>query len=144
MFHQANMRHTDQPTITVGTKTARMSLVEAWVETVAQEVTRLTNWPITSLKQDDIGKYFTDRMALDKCKPTVSYGFSSDGKSINSVTVGTQNGNSCSVPVPVTIPSGSTSGGSVRADVVGAEPPIAWVTLSGSPVTLSLSEAVSV
>jgi hypothetical protein len=143
MFHQANMRQADQPEITVGSKTGKFSIVSAWVEVVAQEITRLTNWPITTLKHDDIAKYFTDRMALDKCKPTLSFGYAADGKSITSVTVGA-NGNTCSVPVPVTIPSGSLSGGSVVADQVGAEPPIQWVTLSGSPVTLSLSSAVAV
>jgi hypothetical protein len=65
MFHQANMRQTDAPVFTVGTKTGRMSLLQIWVETVAQELTRLTNWPIRSLKHDDIGKFFTDRMARE-------------------------------------------------------------------------------
>ncbi|KAL9948518.1 hypothetical protein D7B24_009195 [Verticillium nonalfalfae] len=145
MFHQANLRFNDQPTITVGTKTAKMSLVMAWVETIAQEMTRLTNWPITTLKHDDIGKYFIDRKTLDACKPKVSYGYAADGNSIKSITV-TANGNSCAVPVPVTIPSGSVTaaGGSATADVVGSEPPIQWVTLSGSPVTLTLGTAVSI
>lgn len=143
MFHQANMRQYDMPEITVGTKTGKLSIVSAWVEVVAQEMVRLTNWPITTLKHDDIAQYFRDRMAVDKCKPTLSYGLSADGKSITSVTVGAE-GNTCSVPVPVTIPSGSVSGGSVRADQVGAEPPIQWVTLSGSPVTLNLGSAVAV
>ena len=143
MFHQANLRQTDMDTITIGTETGKMSLVMSWVETVTQEMYRLTDWPITSLKHDDIGKYFVDRMTLDNCEPKLSYTYSSNGNSIQSVTV-TTNGNSCGVPVPVTIPGGSASasGGSSISDQVGSEAPIVWVTMSGSPVTLSLSEAV--
>lgn len=145
MFHQANMRQTDMETITVGSETAQMSLLMAWVETIAQEMYRLTDWPMTSLKHDDIAKYFIDRMTLDGCTPKLSYSFSDNGNAIQSVTVSTE-GNSCSVPVPVTIPAGSAtaSGGSAQTDKVGSEPTIMWITMDGSPVTLSLSDPVSV
>ncbi|KPM42687.1 hypothetical protein AK830_g3864 [Neonectria ditissima] len=143
MFHQANMHQTTVLPITVGTQTGKMSLVMSWTETMAQELMRLTNWPIKSLKHDDIAKYFLNRQAVDGCNPALSYTYSSDGQSIKAVTV-TADGNSCAVPIPVTIPSGSASasGGSATADQVGSEPPIQWVTLSGSPVTLSLSSPV--
>lgn len=145
MFHQANLRQSDMETITVGTETGKMSLVMAWVETIAQEMYRLTNWPVTSLKHDDVAQYFVDRMALDDCKPKLSYRYADNGKAIESVTVSTE-GNTCSVPVPVTIPAGSASasGGSSQADKVGSEPTIVWVTMGGSPVTLSLSQSVSI
>ncbi|WOO86359.1 uncharacterized protein LOC62_08G009838 [Vanrija pseudolonga] len=145
MFHQANMRLIDAPTYTVGPKTGRMSLVQLWVETVAQELARLTNWPIISLTHDENAQYFLDRMALDNCHPGATYTLTSDGKGISQIVV-TTNGNTCSVPVPVTIPSGSasTSGGSVTADQVGSEPPIQWVTLNGSPVTLTFNPPIAI
>jgi hypothetical protein len=145
MFHQANMRQTDMETITVGNQSGKMSLVMIWVETVLQELTRLTGWPITSLKHDDVAQYFIDRMTLDACKPALSYSHSENGQTIVSVTV-TTSGNSCAVPVPVTIPGGSTtaSGGSQRVDQVGSEPPIVWVSMQGSPVTLTLNAPISV
>ncbi|KAH7114757.1 hypothetical protein B0J13DRAFT_488082 [Dactylonectria estremocensis] len=144
MFHQANMRQIDMTTITVGDQTGKLSLVTSWTETIAQEMTRLTNWPITSLKHDDTAQYFLNRKAVDDCHPKLSYAFSDDGMSIKSVTV-TANSNQCGVPIPVTIPSGSVSAssGSVTADQVGSEPPIQWVTLNGSPVTLSLSAPIT-
>ncbi|KAL2678907.1 hypothetical protein Neosp_009659 [[Neocosmospora] mangrovei] len=144
MFHQANMRQVDMETITIGDQTGKMSLIMAWVETITQELYRLTDWPIVSLKHDDIAQYFLDRKTLDDCKPQLSYGFSDDGKTIESVTV-TADGNSCSVPVPVTVPGGaSASGGSSSSDTLGSEPTIEWVTLSGSPVTLTLSQPLTV
>ncbi|KAH8686270.1 hypothetical protein BGZ61DRAFT_533827 [Ilyonectria robusta] len=145
MFHQANMHQTTVSSITIGTQSGQMSLVMSWTETMVQEMMRLTNWPMQSLKHDDIAQYFLDRQALDNCNPKLSYSFSGDGTKLKAVTV-TADGNSCSVPVPVTIPSGSVSasGGSIKSDVVGSEPPIQWVTLSGSPVTLSLSSPISI
>jgi hypothetical protein len=41
MFHQANMRQTDVPVSTVGSQTGKLSLLQIWVETVTQEMTRL-------------------------------------------------------------------------------------------------------
>ncbi|KAM0421275.1 hypothetical protein ACHAPT_010997 [Fusarium lateritium] len=142
MFHQANLRQIDMETITIGDQTGKMSLIMSWVETIAQELYRLTDWPIVSLKHDDVAQYFLDRKTLDDCKPQLSYGFSDDGKTIDSVTV-SANGNSCAVPVPVTVPGGA-SGGSSTPDTVGSEPTIEWVTLGGSPVTLTLSQPVTV
>ncbi|KAH7143658.1 hypothetical protein EDB81DRAFT_652594 [Dactylonectria macrodidyma] len=144
MFHQANMRQSSVDTITIGDQTGSMSLVMSWTETMVQELLRLTKWPIQSLKHDDLAAYFINRKALDACTPKLAYTYSTDGTKIESVTVSATD-NTCSVPIPVTIPSGSStaSGGSVTADVVGSEPPIQWVTLSGSPVTLTLSSPVS-
>lgn len=145
MFHQANLRAADRPSMTIGSKTGQLSLLMAWTETITQEMTRLTNWPMISLKHDDIAQYFLDRQTLDNCQPALSYGFASDGATVTSITVST-NGNTCSVPVPVTIPDGTTTatGGSVTNDKVGSEPPIQWVTLTGQPVTLKLSAGVKI
>ena len=41
MFHQANMRQGDVNTITIGTQTGKLSLLQIWVETITQELTRL-------------------------------------------------------------------------------------------------------
>ncbi|KAH6896743.1 hypothetical protein B0T10DRAFT_396872, partial [Thelonectria olida] len=144
MFHQANMHQTTVESITIGDQTGKMSLVMSWTETIVQEMIRLTNWPMSSLKHDDLAQYFLDRKTVDDCNPKLSYTFSGDGTSIKAVTL-TADGNSCSKPIPVTIPSGSASasGGSVRSDVVGSEPPIQWVTLSGSPVTLTLASPIT-
>ncbi|KAK0616350.1 hypothetical protein B0T14DRAFT_434676 [Immersiella caudata] len=141
MFHQANMRYGDVDSITVGSQSGPLSLLQIWVETITQEMARLTNWPISSLKHDDIGALFLNRMELDGCNPNLKYNYSDDGSSIISVTV-TASSNSCGVQVPVTVP-GSASG-STRVEQVGSEPAIHWVSLSGSSAILTLSEPVAV
>ncbi|KAH7239535.1 hypothetical protein BKA59DRAFT_503322 [Fusarium tricinctum] len=143
MFHQANMRVADMPERTVGNYTAKMSLVTTWVETVTQELMRLTNWPITSIKHDEIAQFFLDRKTLDACNPQLSYGFSADRKSITYVTLSADN-NSCSVPVPITIPGGASVSGAVsQVDTLGSEPTIQWVKLTGSPVKLTLKSGIT-
>ena len=144
MFHQANLRQSDVDTLTVGSQTGQLSIFQAWTETIVQEMTRLTNWPIVSLKQDDLAQKFKDREARDKCTPRLSYTHSADGQSITAVTV-TADGdsNSCGVAIPVTLPGGAaTTSGRATADKVGSEPVIMWVELSGSAVTLDLSSPV--
>jgi hypothetical protein len=136
MFHQSNLRYTDMPTITGG-RTAKMSMVMGWVETVAGELSRITNWPIVSLKHHDFTKYFIDRMTLDNCQPALSYTFNAAGTAVISITVSGANLN-CVAEIPVTIPSGSATG-ATRSDIVGSEPPIQWVKLNGSPITLPLN-----
>ena len=41
MFHQANLRHGDVESFTVGSESGPLSLLQIWVETVTQEMTRL-------------------------------------------------------------------------------------------------------
>jgi len=87
MFHQANLRHGDVDSITIGSESGPLSLFQIWVETITQEMTRLyatpllspqhnhptclgtnpprTNWPILSLKHDDIATLFLNRMELE-------------------------------------------------------------------------------
>lgn len=65
MFHQANLRSGDVDTWTVGSVTGNLALIQIWVETVTQEMMRLTNWPIFTMKHDDIGQYFLDRVTLE-------------------------------------------------------------------------------
>ncbi|CEJ90078.1 hypothetical protein VHEMI05886 [[Torrubiella] hemipterigena] len=146
MFHQANMRSIDQPTITVGNQTGKLSLLQTWVEVVVQELMRLTTWPMVSQTHDEFSHYFLDRMTLDNCKPSARYTFAADGKTITAVTVSSKD-NSCPVPVAVTIPDGTVATGAddhTKIDKVANEPPIVWVTLAGKPVTLQLNKPVTV
>lgn len=87
MFHQANLRQGDVDLITIGSESGPLSLFQIWVETITQEMTRLhvhlpptpqahkltpplsTNWPILSLKHDDIAALFLNRMELEYVPP---------------------------------------------------------------------------
>jgi hypothetical protein len=54
MFHQANLRQTDVTSTTINGVTSKLSIFQAWVEVQVQEFVRLVNWPMVTLKHDDV------------------------------------------------------------------------------------------
>ncbi|KAI7334631.1 hypothetical protein KC315_g3650 [Hortaea werneckii] len=144
MFHQANLRQIDIPSSTIGSQSGQLSLIMSWVETVVQEMTRLTTWPILTLKHDDIAALFMDRMTVDQCQPSLAWTLSDDGESITGATL-SANGNSCSAPISVTFPvSASTTGGQTTREQLGSDSLTIWTTLTGSPVSFELDSPVAV
>jgi hypothetical protein len=113
MFHQINLRSQSMGAITTTDGTQVQSLYQAWVEQAVQEFERLCTWPLVTLKQGDLVTAFTDRMTRNKCNYTLTWTIAS-GK-ITKVKVGTI-GNTCTVAIPVTIPGGVTSPGSLRTE----------------------------
>jgi hypothetical protein len=65
MFHQANLMNVGAPVFTVGSQTGQLSLHQIWVETILQEYYRLANWPILTVKHDDLAQLFRNRMARE-------------------------------------------------------------------------------
>lgn len=137
MFHQANLR-TSGPQLTINGKTGTYSLLMAWTEIVLQEMTRLTSWPIVTLKHDDISKKFISRRTRDQCKPALAYNFGPDGKTLVGVTVSSTN-NQCAEAIPITFPVKPTSNNGGTAEQLGSDPYTVWIKLTGKPVTFTLS-----
>ncbi|KAF1999707.1 hypothetical protein P154DRAFT_535215 [Amniculicola lignicola CBS 123094] len=141
MFHQINLRTQGMTSTTTADGTVVRSLYQAWVEQTVQEFKRLCKWPMISLKQDDLAAEFAARMARDQC----NYGLSLkvDNRKIVGVIV-TANGNSCGAEIPVTVPGSVTNTQGFRTEKLGNDPLTIWVTLSGSPVTLTLTTPVEI
>lgn len=142
MFHQANLRQDDAPSTTVNGETQQLSMFQIWVEVILTELTRLTDWPVITLKHDDMSQTFADRMTRDMCNPKMTYDYSTDGSSITGVTVSTD-GNTCGAPIPVTFPGAASTGG-FRTEQIGSDPLTVWAEMSGSPVSFSLSQPINV
>lgn len=144
MFHQANLRVTDVAATTVNGITKQRSLLQMWVETLVGLYTAAVNWPMITKKHDDLAAVFMDRMTRDQCNPTTRLIYSADGTQIIAVEVGA-NGNTCSVPVPITIPSGTvTSLQGSTTEQIGGDPLTVWVTLSGNTKVFSLTSPVTI
>jgi hypothetical protein len=143
MFHQANMRVSDTPKTTLLGKNKKWSLLMAWTESVIGEVIRLTQWPIITLKHDDIANAIINRKTRDECQPNLSYQLSDDRKSITSVTVNAANAK-CGTAIPVTFPGAVASASSATKEQVGKDPLTLWVSLGGSKKTYSLSAPLKV
>jgi len=142
MFHQANLRADSAiPSYTVGSQSVQ-SLLQIWVETITQEMSRLTTWPLISLRQDDMATQFRNRQTRDGCSPNMVWNYSADNKNIVGATV-TANRNTCSVPIFATFPSAlKTSPGT--NDGVGSDSLQYPITLSGAAKTYTFSTAISV
>lgn len=145
MFHQANLRHGDTPSKTVAGRTDNFSLLQIWVELIVAEMSRLTTWPLVSIKQDDLATQFRNRMAADKCAPEISWTVSNDVSAITAVTL-TALDKSCSVPIPVTFPvtASASCSGCTESEQLGDDPLTLWTQMSGSQVSFSLSTPINI
>ncbi|ORY15719.1 hypothetical protein BCR34DRAFT_622737 [Clohesyomyces aquaticus] len=141
MFHQANMRVNDVPTTTVNSKRGQYSLLMTWVENITTEIMRLTTWPFKTLKHDDLAQAFLNRQARDQCRPSMQWKATSDGKSIESITVFTA-GNKCSTTIPITVPSAVSSTTGATKEQLGTDPLTLWVTMSGASRTYTFSKPI--
>jgi hypothetical protein len=140
MFHQANFRTDGLQPITYNGITAKISIFQVWVETIVQEFTRLVNWPLITIKQDDLAASFRNRQARDACAPKMSYTVTNS--QITAVTI-SANGNSCGVPIPFTLPGTVKSTTGLTSEKIGNDPQTYWATLSGSAKTYSLTTPVA-
>lgn len=67
MFHQANLRQIDVKETVINGESAKLSIFQSWVETVVQEFVRLVNWPIITLKHDDVCNFPRKTQPRKKC-----------------------------------------------------------------------------
>lgn len=168
-FHQPNLRAIDAPVVRINGQDKQLSLLQMWVETVVDEVTKTVNWPIITLKHDDVSSWryllylpppgtaefsvaksrrqialsFAERYARDQCTPYITYTLSPNASSITAVTVMTD-GNNCPVPVPVTFPGNVTDTKDMVTEQIGNDPLTIWVKLAGRPMTFNLTSPISV
>ncbi|KAJ3126138.1 hypothetical protein HK098_007849 [Nowakowskiella sp. JEL0407] len=142
MFHQANLV-APSSNVTIGLGTGRLSLLQQWVEVVVFRLGQIANWPVTTLKQDDLAKVFVNRMDRDNCGLKATLNYDSTNSSIESVQI--QSAGTC--VVEFTIPQ-------LLVDIslipsaeyinIGDQPKIVKLQMSGNSINLRLSERVSV
>ena len=145
MFHQINLRVADVYNTTINGVTKQRSLYQMWADTIGGTLTSMVNWPLVAIKIDDLVQVFITRMIKDQCNPTTQMIFTTTNNitQITGFVVGCT-GNSCPTPIPVTLPSGNVTdlqGSTVEQ--VGNDPMTLWVTLSGSPLTFTLTEPIT-
>lgn len=101
-----------------------------------------TNWPVITLKHDDVAKSIIARRTRDECAPNLVYTLADNRKSITSVTVGAANAN-CGTSIPVTVPSAITTASGATKEQVGKDPLTLWVSLGGNKKTYTLDKAIA-
>jgi hypothetical protein len=139
MFHQANLNYGTAEQVTINGVTQKRSLFQSWVETIVQEMIRLVNWPVISLKHDDMAASFKARMTRDGCGASLTY--TTTATSITGVTL-TTTGNTCTEKIPVTVPGTVTNTQGFTTEKIGSDPLTIWVKMAGAPVTFTLTTAI--
>ncbi|KAJ6263087.1 hypothetical protein Dda_1646 [Drechslerella dactyloides] len=143
-FHQMNMRTSITNSVSVpGTSlSGPYSLLQLWTETQVAEYSRLVDWPLITLKQDDLATSFKNRYLRDQCNASIRQAVNNG--EVTAVIVTADPNNSCEAEIPVTIPGGiKETGSNVRIEQIGNDPTTIWVKLGGSPVRLTLAKPIS-
>ncbi|KAE8446471.1 hypothetical protein EG329_011934 [Mollisiaceae sp. DMI_Dod_QoI] len=137
MFHQANLRQADVAVTNLGqgitAKSGKWSLFQMWVEVVLGELMRVVTWPVIRLKHDDLAASFAQRMARDNCNYTLTYTLDSTAR----MTLSNPS-NTCSAPIPITVPSPLKSTRRMVTEQLGGDPLTVWVPLTGSAQVFEL------
>ena len=81
-------------------------------------------------------------MARDACSYTLTYNTNTTAQTITGVTVSATN-NTCSVPIPVTVPGTVKDMKGHRGEQVGSDPLTIWVVLNGGEETFEFGSPVA-
>lgn len=102
-----------------------------------------TTWPFKTLKHDDLAQAFLNRQTRDLCRPSLTWTTSSDGNSIESISVYTAGGNKCDTTIPVTVPTTTSSTTGATKEQLGSDPLTLWVSMTGASRSYKFSKAVA-
>ncbi|KAJ3127883.1 hypothetical protein HK100_009487 [Physocladia obscura] len=149
MFHQGNLRNADLPIVSFGSKTGKLGLAQQWIESVFGNFTQLVNWPILTVKQDDLTQKVVNRMIYETANVTVieAVTVSATGVTLSGFTVSA----STSCIAPVTLPLGVAATNVVlpvgaTTEQIGVDALTIWIPLvaGATPVSVTFKTAVAV
>ncbi|OUM60468.1 hypothetical protein PIROE2DRAFT_46235, partial [Piromyces sp. E2] len=121
-FHQANLRNAD---------IKENSLLQQWTDAIVEKYNSYVNWPMISLKLDDLAKTFTDRYEIENCK--ASYSLIKTGGTVTGIKVSAKG--KCTVPV--TVPFEVERNSKFTYEQIGNDPLTIWVSLNNSSETIN-------
>lgn len=140
-FHQANLRYYESDS---GNKYGH-SLLEDWTRAVVSLYKKYVNWPLISLKIDDIRTSYVDRLNLENCGQDTQLILDENTSTITGIQVKATSG-SCKVPItiPYNIEVDKTSlPKKAVLEQVGSDPLTVWVDLEkGETQSIKFSKAI--
>ncbi|KAJ3029676.1 hypothetical protein HDV00_009464 [Rhizophlyctis rosea] len=141
MFHQANLRNSDQPSITLNGRTGKYSVLQQWAEHVLGKLLALVKWPIVGgASFDELNAAFVRRFHGDNCGVWTSY----EKNATHILAVRVEGNGGCTVPV--TVPEGivkDAGNSGWEFEKLGVDPLTVWVpVVKGGVQRVVLSPAV--
>ncbi|KAI8825008.1 uncharacterized protein EV422DRAFT_564363 [Fimicolochytrium jonesii] len=135
MFHQANLRSANMPTITVANSgaTGRFGLAQQWAENIVGTLTKAVRWPIISAHMDVHHEAFRNRAKRDLCKPTLTLSIdrtASSSSYLKAIGFSVATESNCTLAITLPVPVLGPCGG-CRLEQVGVDPLTVWVPMVG-------------
>ncbi|ORX56605.1 hypothetical protein BCR36DRAFT_280357 [Piromyces finnis] len=126
-FHQANMRSDDS--------NEHQSLLQRWVEAVVNEYTKYADWPLVSLKLDDLNQLSIDRYNAEQChasyKILVKDGYATE------ILINNPSEHDC--VLPITVPDDVVRQSEYKFEQLGNDPLTVWVKVGANEESITLS-----
>jgi len=131
MFHEGNLRNADFPEVTIGEATGKFGMMQQWVERVNYEIQKYLNWPILTIKMDDLAQTYITKLEKEECQPQYTMIIDDATLKINEIKVTATTGE-CKVPL-FAIRNAEFDKNSVdEIEQIGYEPQTAWVKVSNT------------
>jgi len=129
MFHEGNLRNEDVPESEFGGVKGKFGLMQSWVERMNVELKKYLDWPIISIKMDDLVQTYLRRLEKEKCLPQYTMVIDDATYKISEIKVASTSGK-CTVPV-FAIRNAEFDKNTVdEIEQIGNDPQTAWVTVS--------------
>ncbi|KAI9344677.1 hypothetical protein BDR26DRAFT_857406 [Obelidium mucronatum] len=148
MFHQANLRNADLPSVTIGGASGKWSLMQQWVESVFGTFAKIANWPVLSLSQDKLTEKFINRQIYETADVNVVQVWNVTASGVTTSGFSVSAAKSCVAPVTlprtvavadiVALPAGATTEQIGVFDSVTVWIPL---TANANPVTITYKTA---
>jgi len=139
MFHEGNLRNEDFQPVTIGTATGKFGMMQQWVERMVVEINKYFDWPVRSIKMDDLAAVYIDRISRDSCRPQYTMVIDDKTGIINEVKVQSTNDlkidiagdfeAKCRAPLLALRNVDFQKSDVEKVEKFGDEPPTAWIVL---------------
>jgi len=126
-FHQANMRSDD--------KNDHQSLLQRWVEAVVELYNKYADWPLVSLKLDDLNQFSIDRYNALQCN--ASYKINVVNGYATEILINNPTQHDC--VLPITVPDDVVRHSEFEFEQLGNDPLTVWVRVGANEESVTLS-----
>ncbi|ORX33470.1 hypothetical protein BCR36DRAFT_588606, partial [Piromyces finnis] len=98
MFHEGNLRNSDFKEVSIGSGKGKYGMLQQWVERVTEEIQKYMNWPLVSIKMDNLAQTYLTRISKEQCKPKYTMVVDDSSFKISEIKVKATTGE-CKVPL---------------------------------------------
>ncbi|ORX50620.1 hypothetical protein BCR36DRAFT_583206 [Piromyces finnis] len=133
MFHEGNLRNSDFKEVSIGSGKGKYGMLQQWVERVTEEIQKYMNWPLVSIKMDNLAQTYLTRISKEQCKPKYTMVVDDSSFKISEIKVKATTGE-CKVPL-LAIKNTEFDKSTVDSiEKLGMDPQTAWINVNDKSV----------